>query len=310
MYKHYQDALAICRVYGNPQYFITFTCNVRWLEITREISRAGVSSPQDRPDIVARVFQMNVRSFIKHLRTAKPFGDVTADLYTIEFQKRGLPHCHTLLWVSSASSVQSAEQVDQYITAELPDPVANPTLYRIVTDCMLHRPCGLARMTSPCMKDGVCSNNFPKPFEHATRFDNAGYVHYKRSSDSHTFLKNGVPLDNGYIVPYNSNLLMHFDAHINVEYCGWSMLIKYLFKYISKGADRIRFAITKEKEVSGNQSNATLEVVDEIQNYLDGRFICPHEASWRIFAFPIHHRNPLVQVLAVHLEGRQNLTFK
>jgi len=28
MYKHYQDALAICRVHGNPQYFITFTCNV------------------------------------------------------------------------------------------------------------------------------------------------------------------------------------------------------------------------------------------------------------------------------------------
>lgn len=30
MYKHYQDALAICRVHQNPQYFITFTCNVKW----------------------------------------------------------------------------------------------------------------------------------------------------------------------------------------------------------------------------------------------------------------------------------------
>ena len=29
MYKHYQDALAICRIYGNPQYFTTFTCNVK-----------------------------------------------------------------------------------------------------------------------------------------------------------------------------------------------------------------------------------------------------------------------------------------
>ncbi|GJV99432.1 DNA helicase [Tanacetum coccineum] len=33
MYSHYLDALAICRVHGNPSYFITFTCNVNWPEI-------------------------------------------------------------------------------------------------------------------------------------------------------------------------------------------------------------------------------------------------------------------------------------
>ena len=81
MYKHYQDALVICRVHGNPQYFITFTCNVRWPEITREISHVGVANAQDRPDIIARVFQMKVRAFIKHLRNRKPFGDVTAGNY-------------------------------------------------------------------------------------------------------------------------------------------------------------------------------------------------------------------------------------
>ena len=35
MYKHYQDALAICRVHGNPQFFVTFTCNIKWPEIKR-----------------------------------------------------------------------------------------------------------------------------------------------------------------------------------------------------------------------------------------------------------------------------------
>ncbi|GJU89861.1 DNA helicase, partial [Tanacetum coccineum] len=34
MYSHYLDALAICRVHGNPSFFITFTCNVKWPEIT------------------------------------------------------------------------------------------------------------------------------------------------------------------------------------------------------------------------------------------------------------------------------------
>ncbi|KAK1407643.1 hypothetical protein QVD17_39264 [Tagetes erecta] len=32
--------------------------------------------------------EMKVRSFIKYLKTSKPFGDTTAELYTIEFQKR------------------------------------------------------------------------------------------------------------------------------------------------------------------------------------------------------------------------------
>ncbi|XP_021996164.1 uncharacterized protein LOC110893362 [Helianthus annuus] len=231
-----------------------------------------------------------------------------ADLYTIEFQKRGLPHCHTLLWVSDAYSIRNAEQVDHYISAELPDHLLKPVLHRIVMDYMLHGPCGLARMGSPCMKDGVCKKNFPKPYEDFTRFDNAGYVHYKRSSTSAPFLKNGVPLDNGYVVPYNANLLMHFEAHINVEYYGWTMLIKYLFKYISKGADRIQFALTRDRQ-TGEPADIP-EVINEIKNYTDGRFICPHEAVWRIFSFPIHHKNPPVQVLAVHLEGKQNLTFK
>lgn len=35
MYSHYQDAMAICRVFGNPQYFVTFTCNINWPEISR-----------------------------------------------------------------------------------------------------------------------------------------------------------------------------------------------------------------------------------------------------------------------------------
>ncbi|GKF77550.1 DNA helicase, partial [Tanacetum coccineum] len=33
MYSHYLDALTICRVHGNPSFFITFTCNVKWTKI-------------------------------------------------------------------------------------------------------------------------------------------------------------------------------------------------------------------------------------------------------------------------------------
>lgn len=80
MYKHYQDALALCRVYGNPQYFITFTCNAPWPEIRRELTNVRCSNANDRPDIVVRVFEMKVLSFVKFLKTEKPFGEVTAGI--------------------------------------------------------------------------------------------------------------------------------------------------------------------------------------------------------------------------------------
>ncbi|XP_035837147.1 uncharacterized protein LOC110892742 [Helianthus annuus] len=310
MYKHYQDALAICRVHGNPQYFITFTCNVKWPEIRRYLNHADCTGAQERPDIIARIFQLKVESLLKFLKTQKTFGGVAADLYTIEFQKRGLPHCHMLLWVVPECRIKDAQHVDNFISAEIPDPGADPTLYRIVTDSMMHGPCGLPKMNAPCMVNKKCSKSFPKAYEQVTRFDKEGYIHYKRRPNGPQLEKNGVPLDNGYVVPYNRTLCLHFEAHINVEYCGWSMLIKYLFKYISKGVDRICYAVTRTPDCTTQSTSNSHEGVDEISKFVDGRFVCPHEAAWRILNFPIHHRNPAVQLLAVHLEHMQNIIFK
>ncbi|XP_042754069.1 uncharacterized protein LOC122195889 isoform X1 [Lactuca sativa] len=129
MYKHYQDALAICRVHGNPQYFITFTCNVKWPEIQRYISQFPSLKAQDHPDIITIIFQIKVRSLIDFLNSIKPFGEVGADLYTIEFQKRGLPHCHLLLWVTTPYRIKEADEIDRYISAEIPNPTLEPPLY-------------------------------------------------------------------------------------------------------------------------------------------------------------------------------------
>nr|GEW05310.1 DNA helicase [Tanacetum cinerariifolium] len=123
-------------------------------------------------------------------------------------------------------------------------------------------------------------------------------------------MKGESRLDNCNMVPYNRMLCLAFHAHINVEYYGWSMLIKYLFKYISKGPDHI---IAKVNMSIRDASTSMVEKhiqVDEIQNYVDGRFVCPFEACWRIFEFPIHRREPAVQILNVHLENAQRVTFR
>jgi len=52
------DGIAICRVYGPPDLFITFTCNPKWQEIVNTL-RDG-EQPSDRPDIIVRIFHMKL----------------------------------------------------------------------------------------------------------------------------------------------------------------------------------------------------------------------------------------------------------
>ncbi|GJS70163.1 DNA helicase [Tanacetum coccineum] len=311
IYAHYLDALAICRVHGSPSFFITFTCNAKWPEIEEFMEQFPQLTTADRADIVDRVFEKKVRDYVNFVRNSNTFGDVTAVLYTIEFQKRGLPHCHSLLWVSGPSKVQQDIDVDKYVSAELPDPIVDIAGYSVVSELMIHGPCGAVNMNASCMKDGrTCNRHFPKAYCDKTYIDKDGFVHYRRRDDGIETQRQNVWLDNRYVVPYNRTLCMRYYAHINVEYCGWTMLIKYLFKYISKGTDRVVANVTKPVAAVASTSNTPSIHVDEIKNYVEARYIGPHEACWRILDFPIHYRNPPVQTLAVHLENMQQITFR
>ncbi|CAI9260839.1 unnamed protein product [Lactuca saligna] len=65
-------------VYGNPQHFITFTCNVKWPEITQYMDTHHQTDMHSRADIIGRVFNIKVREFIRFLKEDKTFGDVEA----------------------------------------------------------------------------------------------------------------------------------------------------------------------------------------------------------------------------------------
>ncbi|CAN1778546.1 ATP-dependent DNA helicase PIF1 [Linum perenne] len=183
------------------------------------------------------------------------------------------------------------------ISAELPDPEIDPLGYETVTKFMLHGPCGAANLNSPCMKNGVCSKGFPKAFCSTTTTDQFGYVVYRRRDLGITATKGGTVLDNRYVVPFNRNLLVLFQAHINVELCHQGRVIKYLFKYLTKGPDR-------SVAVAESSTN------DEIQQYLDCRSLSSYEAAWRIYEFSIHDRNPPVQRLCVHLPGQNRVPYR
>ena len=80
MIQNYQDAMAICRFYGPPDLFITFTCNPKWQEIADALAFIPGQRPDARPDIVSRVFKLKVDELVSELKKGTYFGKVQAGM--------------------------------------------------------------------------------------------------------------------------------------------------------------------------------------------------------------------------------------
>jgi len=77
MIQHYHDGIAICREYGHPDYFVTFTCNPKWLEIAEGIFEPG-QKPNDRDDIIVMVFNMKLEELLHDIKDGYAFGPCNA----------------------------------------------------------------------------------------------------------------------------------------------------------------------------------------------------------------------------------------
>nr|GEW16047.1 hypothetical protein [Tanacetum cinerariifolium] len=239
--------------------FITFTCNPNRPEISRFVAERNLKS-EDRPDVMTRVFKMKLDSLMKDLKERHIFGRVKGAVYTIEIQKKGLPHCHILLWLEPEDKITPIAKIDKYISVEIPNMNKDPELYQIVTDHIMHGPCGADNTSCPCTVDFKRTKKFPKQFNETTVIDEKGYVIYKRRNDGNTITKTETDLHNGYVIGS----------------------IKYLFKYINKGPDRATAAVDGEE-------------VNEIKDFYDCRYLSACESAWRIYGFDIHYRTPPVE---------------
>ena len=147
------------RKYGHPDLFITTTTNPNWQEFKNSLLPG--QDPQDRPDIVAHVFRLKVQKLLEMLKSEMVFGKSQAWLYSIEWQKHSLPHCHLLLWLSADHRI-TADKIDDVIYTEIPDPSVDLELHQIVMFNMVQEPCGCINPNFPSMQDGRCSKKYPK----------------------------------------------------------------------------------------------------------------------------------------------------
>ena len=144
-----------------------------------------------------------MREFLRDLINFHVLGRLLGYVYIIEFQNRGLPHAHILLILCDTPTPRDIEEYDRIVCAELPDHVLQPRLHAIVKRCMIHGPCGVAKKSAPCSRDGRCSKRFPKAFSAVTTNAEDGYPVYRRRDNGRVVNVGGAQLDNRWVVPHN-----------------------------------------------------------------------------------------------------------
>ncbi|GJR98805.1 DNA helicase PIF1, ATP-dependent [Tanacetum coccineum] len=252
MMQNYQDAMALCRTYGNPDLFITFTSNPKWPEISEMLAYIPRQKAHDRPEIGTTVFKMKLTDLLHDLTKNLIFGATEAIVY-----------------------------IDDIISAELPSQTEDPDGYKAVTDYMLHGPCGKDGKYAPCTTEGKCSKHYRKRFYAETILDEYRYPIYRCRENKASFKKGKFTFDNRHVVSHNHYLLLKYQAHINVEWCNRSKEIKYLFKNLNKGHDRETVVIQENVQKGDHMTPETVVAIDEINNYLNCRYLAACKAVWR-----------------------------
>ncbi|XP_065643128.1 uncharacterized protein LOC136075071 [Hydra vulgaris] len=260
--ENFEDAMAINKMYSKPDLFINFTCNPKWREITENLYPGQIAN--DRPNLVIRVFKLKLNNLLNDIFKHGVLGKVVTHVQVIEFQKRVLPHFHILLHFANDDKLETAHDINNLISAEIPGPIVNRDLYDVVKTCMIHGPCGILNPNSPCLKDGVRSKIYPKESNAKTVAVHNGYPRYRRR-------------DNSLVINLKVNNLNNRSV---------------------KGHDCANILINE-------QINH-----DEVNTFLDCRYVSVPEALWRIFEYPTSYLSHSIISLKVHLPENQLAYFR
>ena len=139
MQQYYQDAMAIMRHTGKPDLFITMTltCNPKWKELKETLKKfpEGTTS-NDIRNITVRLFYAKFKMLLNDIIKQNIFGQVLSYVYSIEFQKRSLPHAHIIVTLHPNNKMTCPETIDKHITAKIPSS-ENLKLQKLVNICYM-----------------------------------------------------------------------------------------------------------------------------------------------------------------------------
>ena len=79
---------------------------------------------------------------------------------------------------------------------------------------------------------------------------------------------------------------------------------------MTKGPDYSKILLERIKGKGDSGKSSSYAAVDEIAEYIMCRYICEHDALWRVFGYSIHTKYPAVERLPVHLPDKNTIRFR
>ena len=179
--RTFYDLLAMIRQLGTPTWFFTLSAaDLKWPDMIQTIARQyGVQYTDDKvaalsfdeksnwlnrnPVTAARHFHYRLNVFFQDFlkSTSKPLGEIADYAIRIEFQARGSPHAHCIIWVKDAPEFgvdnddDVCDFIDQYVSCKVP--AENGKLKDLVLLLQNHK------HSSYCRRNKTCRFSFPKP---------------------------------------------------------------------------------------------------------------------------------------------------
>ena len=237
--------------FGSPTFFLTFSCAEYSSEDIREfLHKVNTVPPSyntgklctEDPVSVSRQFSLKfTEMFNKVLIKGQILGPVREFYYKKEYQARGAPHYHCLIWIANAPVVgeSRAEDVtrfiDERVTCNIPSKDTCPQLHEIATRYQLHKCSNYCKKKRKFSKNTFvtkCKFGFPRPVSEETVLKNVQQsmkaekriYHLKRSEEE-------VRVND-----YNPLLLLLWKANIDVSFtseCSLA-LADYVSGYVTK----------------------------------------------------------------------------
>jgi hypothetical protein len=211
--------------YGLPSLFITLTmAESHWKHLHKilKVTDNHDTIPTNRPLHTTLHFIHRFQQLKNHiLKDPKHsgWGNLNHFFERVEFQNRGAAHTHSIYWTSKTIEQMINENL---IRTDLPDPNTEPELFEKVKANQIHT-CSL-KCGGPAPLGHTCKKGFPRPFSSYTYFD----------TDTQRYIYRCIKPEDQWVVPYHPQILMVWNAHMNIQYVSSRKLAFYLTKYIAK----------------------------------------------------------------------------
>ena len=85
--------------------------------------------------------------------------------------------------------------------------------------------------------------------------------------------------------------------------------VKYLFKYVTKGPDYNKVYLQRIRNGEDTPYDEETNVINEVKEYLDTRYLCDKDSCWRVLGYDIHRHYLAVERMAVHLPNENYINY-